>query len=228
MSRRAACRQTDLPCLRSPRCGRFPARGSTWNSIWTGPCYRTLPARVVLEFQLVVGMVLSAADLKTLDDAADRGACMDAALRYLSYRSRSRSELHRHLQKKYPPQVVDVAVDRCADLGYVDDLAFAQAFARDRIRLKPRGVVRIVSELRAKGVSMEDARAGVGAAFEASERSENDLLADVAGRRWKALTGRDPAVARRRLTAYLLRRGFPPIEVRAAVGRLVDGDNGVS
>ena len=190
-----------------------------------GTAYRNLPARVVFEFQLVVGMVLSAADLETLDDAADRGACMDAALRYLSYRSRSRAELHRHLRKKYPSEVVDVAVDRCADLGYVDDLAFAQTFARDRIRLKPRGAVRIVSELRAKGVSMEDARAGVGAAFAASERSESDLLADVAERRWKALTRRDPAVARRRLTAYLLRRGFPPTEVRAAVRRLVDGDS---
>ena len=188
-----------------------------------GTAYRTVAARVVLELHLVVGMVLSDADLRTLDSTADRGACMDAALGYLSYRSRSRAELCRHLRRKqFPSEAVEVAVDRCAELGYVDDRAFAEAFARDRIRLQPRGAVRIVSELRAKGVSIEDARAGVEAAFAASERSERDLLDEVAARRWRALAGRDPTVARRRLNAYLLRRGFPPAEVRAAVGRVAD------
>jgi len=202
----------------------LPGRGERMELHLDGAAYRKLPARVVLELRLIVGRTISEAERIALDDAADRGASMDAALHYLSYRSRSTTELRRHLRKKYPPAVVDVAVDRCAELGYVDDRTFAEAFARDRIKLHPRGATRIVSELRARGVALEEARAGVEAAFDASDRTEADLLADVAARRWRVLDRRDPTVARRRLTAYLLRRGFSSAEVRSEVDGLLNRD----
>ena len=164
--------------------------------------------------------VLSTDEVEDLDEEADRAGCMDAALGYLSYRARSRAELRRHLGRTWPPTAVHDTIGRCEELGYLDDRSFAEAFARDRIRLKPRGARRIVSELRGRGVSAEDAAAGVEAAFRSSERTESDLLDEVATRRWKALQARDAAVARRRLTSYLLRRGFSHGEVRAAVDRL--------
>jgi len=198
----------------------LPGPGERMEIHLDGSAYRTLPARIVLSAQLVVGAVLTDAELAELDASADQGACMDAALGYLSYRARSGTELRRHLRKKYAAEVVDQAVQRCLDLGYVDDRGFAESFARDRIRLKPRGSRRIVSELRARGVSETDAKAGVEAAFTASERTEADLLQDLARRRWQRLRQREPAVARRRLTSYLLRRGFAHGEVRAVVDRL--------
>lgn len=190
-----------------------------------GVTYRTVSARVVLELRLAVGDVLSLKDVEVLDAEADRAGCMDSALGYLSYRPRSRVELRRHLGRTWSPGAIEATVSRCEELGYLDDLSFAESFARDRIRLKPRGARRIVSELRARGVSAEDAAAGVESAFRSSERTESDLLGEVAARRWKTLQRQDATVARRRLTSYLLRRGFPHGDVRAVVESLRrDGD----
>ncbi len=152
----------------------------------------------------------------------------NAVLSYLSYRARSRHELERHLRRKgYPSSLVDRVLGRCEELTLLDDLSFAAAFVRDRIRLRPRGVTRLEAELVSKGVSRDDARAGIRAAFEEEEVSERDLLEVAARRRWRRLARMDAEKARRRLYAHLVRSGFPPAEVQRAVAEIVKADPGV-
>ena len=152
----------------------------------------------------------------------------NAALSYLSYRARSRRELARHLRRKrYPSSLVDRVLDRCEELTLIDDLSFATAFVRDRIRLRPRGVTRLEAELVGKGVSRDDARDGIRAAFEEEEVTERDLLEVTARRRWRRLARTDAATARRRLYAHLVRSGFPPNEVQRAVAEIVKAEPGL-
>lgn len=147
---------------------------------------------------------------------------VDRALRYLSHRPRSRFELERHLRHKgYGEEAVEAALERCAELGYLDDGAFAAAYARDRIRLRPRAPALMEAELRRKGVSSEDARRGIARALEDEDTSEEVLLRRAAGRRWRVLRGRDPEVARRKLLGYLARRGFRAAAARDVVETLL-------
>ncbi|MEE8175932.1 MAG: regulatory protein RecX [Gemmatimonadota bacterium] len=148
----------------------------------------------------------------------------NAALSYLSYRSRSHWELERHLRRRgYEQDLVDQALHRCGGLGLVDDRAFAAAFSRDRIRLRPRGVTRLEAELLQKGVSREDAEAGIRTAFEDEELTELELLEATARRRWRRLAAADPSTARRRLFGHLARSGFPIDDVWRIVERLAKG-----
>jgi len=152
----------------------------------------------------------------------------NAALSYLSYRARSRHELERHLRRKgYQSSLVDRVLGRCEELTLLDDLLFAAAFVRDRIRLRPRGVSRLEAELVGKGVSRDDARDGIRAAFEEEEVTERDLLEATARRRWRRLTRTDAETARRRLYAHLVRSGFPPDEVQRAVAEIVKAEPGL-
>lgn len=149
----------------------------------------------------------------------------NAALSYLSYRARSRLELERHLRRKgYAPSLVDRVLGRCEELTLLDDRSFATAFARDRIRLRPRGVARLEAELVGKGVSRDDARHGIRSAFEEEEITERDLLEVTARRRWRRLVGAEAGAARRRLYAHLVRSGFRPDEVRQVVAELVEAE----
>lgn len=178
----------------------------------------TLPRAVVDELGLSVGDEVDPADLDRRRAAAEREEALRLALRYLSVRPRSHRELERHLgRKQLSPPAIRAALERCADLGYVDDRAFAAAFARDRIRLRPRGVARMVAELRKRGVAGADAEAGVAVALDDEGVTEGDLLERAADRTATRLAGLDREVARRRLHAYLTRRGFPPVEVRQCV-----------
>lgn len=152
----------------------------------------------------------------------------NAALSYLSYRARSRRELERHLRRKgYESSLVHRVLRRCEELTLLDDLSFATAFVRDRIRLRPRGVTRLEAELVGKGVSRDDARAGIRAAFEDEQVTERDLLEVTARRRWRRLARTDAETARRRLYAHLVRSGFPPDEVQRAVAEMAKADPGL-
>lgn len=161
--------------------------------------------------------------LSARDSLPDEEA-WNAALSYLSYRVRSRRELERHLRRRgYECERIAAVVERCQRLSLLDDLSFATAFARDRIRLRPRGVLRLERELLAKGVGRADARAGIQAALRDEDVTELDLLRAAARKRWRRLSAADPAKARRRLYDHLVRSGFPRDHVREVVRLLAEG-----
>lgn len=185
----------------------------------------SLPRDVVRELGLEVGDAVDPDALARRQASEEREEAVGRALRYLSVRPRSRRELERHLSRKeLPPPAIRAALERCADLGYVDDRAFAAAFARDRIRLRPRGVARMVAELRRRGVGSADAEAGVADALQDEGVTERELLERAADRADSRLAGLDREVARRRFHAYLTRRGFPPVEVRRCLEQRLPRD----
>ncbi len=170
---------------------------------------------------LHVGARLSAPQLEALAREAGQSEAMDRAVHYLSYRPRTCREVRRYLQKHGLSQHAEAAIARCTELGYLDDQAYACAFVRERVRLKPRGRPRLVSELLARGVDRDTAELAVAATLEEEGISEAALLRDVALRRARSLQKLDPPAARRRLSAYLARRGFRTGEIRELVRELL-------
>lgn len=154
------------------------------------------------------------------DDAQEE--VLRRALRYLTRRPRSRAELETYLVRRgHDESAVMSAIARCEALGYVDDRAFAVAWTLDRIRLKPRGIARLRRELRKKGVPEAAAEAGIHEAFEEEGVTERELAERAARKRWRTRRSDDPLTVRRRMAAYLERRGFPSHEARQIIDRLV-------
>jgi regulatory protein len=159
----------------------------------------------------------------------------EAALNLLSHCARTRRELKTKLrQKGFGPERIDACLDRLEQRGLLDDEAVAAAFVRDRLRHRPRGKARLVSELRAKGVDADTAQETIDRVFDDEEESDAELASDAA-EGWvrrqgaqvvDALTGppgpeRDKA--RRRLHGYLSRRGFRGDALSEAMDRAVKG-----
>ena len=70
----------------------------------------------------------------------DVGEVLDAAARFLEARPRSVAEVRRRLTRPgYRAPLVDGAIERLAELGYLDDEAFARAWVESRDRARPRG-----------------------------------------------------------------------------------------
>src|SRR3954447_19674126 len=86
----------------------------------------------------------------TIEDAAE---VLEAGARFLAARPRSATEGRRKLT---PPrdrrELVTATVDRLAELGFLDDEAFARAWVDARDRAKPRGEHALRRELGLKGV----------------------------------------------------------------------------
>ena len=174
-------------------------------------------AELVLSAGLRAGDVVDEARLGELE-RCDRGwQAREAALHLLAVRPRSAAELARRLRAKgYSEAETAPVLERLAELGMIDDAAFAGMLARDRVRLRPQGRRRLLGELRAKGVDEDTARAAFAGALE-SESIDELELARRAAAKWRPRAGEEPASARRRLYGYLARRGFDGEVVREVV-----------
>lgn len=127
-------------------------------------------------------------------------------LRLLTARARTRSELAGALRRRgVPDEAADQVLVRLAQVGLIDDSAFAQAFARTQVR--DRGLARraVAAGLRRRGVNDEVVESTVARIGSEEERAAAQA---VARRKMRGLMHLDPAVQARRLLAALARRGF--------------------
>ena len=112
-----------------------------------------------LEFSasgLRIGREMSRQEVEDWQSRSAAGKAYSAALHYLSYRRRSRSELSSHLRgKDCEEATIELTLKRLADLGLVDDLVFANTWIADRMRLQPRSRAVLIAELRHKGIAAE-------------------------------------------------------------------------
>ena len=158
---------------------------------------------------------IDASRLAEIHEAEARQAAMSTALRLLAYRPRSAVELkQRLLRKGSGPALIEETIQRLRDLALVDDEAFARSWAESRDRTSPRGRRLVAWELQAKGVArpaIVEAVAGL---------DDEDAAYRAAGRRGAALAGLPRDDFHRRLSGFLLRRGFSGETARATVARL--------
>jgi regulatory protein len=196
------------------------------------------PFEVTLEAlelsRLGVGDRLSPDARRDLLEADADVRVREAALNLLSYRARTRSELRTKLrQKGFGKERIDACLDRLEQRGLLDDAAVAAAFVRDRLRHRPRGKARLVSELRAKGVDGDTASETIEQVFEDEGASDLDLARETAAvwvrkqgtamvRALAGDAGPERDKARRRLHGYLGRRGFRGEALTAAMDRAVE------
>lgn len=165
-----------------------------------------LSHEVLLRFGLAKGDVLSSDRLSEIQAAEAVAGAKTKALALIGYRMRSVFEIRKKLAAKdFPDRAIDQAVEDLLRVGLLNDLAFAEAFIRTRMIQKPSGRRLLRQELRHKGVSeaeidhaMDTALAGV---------DVGQVIADLVERRRRQLPA-DPVKARKRLTDFLLRRGF--------------------
>jgi regulatory protein len=156
----------------------------------------------------------------------DAASAMEIAIRYLGARPRTRHELTQRLRRSnVPDPVAEATLDRLAELGYVDDVAFARWWGEQRDRHAPRGRRMIEAELRQHGVAREAIEAyrehhaaPERAAEDASlpgteaERAREVLDRHLRGRRLP----RDPR-ALQRIGMFLMRRGFDAETTRSTI-----------
>lgn len=181
----------------------------------------SLPAEELGGLDLEVGAELSAAVLERLQELADIEAAYRAAMRSLALRPRASMDLRRRLlQKPHPPGAVDVAMQRLAAHGLLDDLQFAVHFAATR-GARGRGPARLLRDLLAQGVDRRTAEAGIERAFADQGIDPLAAVRRLATRRAGQLEGVPVPARRRRLLAFLARRGYTGSQVIDLVQELV-------
>lgn len=145
------------------------------------------------------------------------------SMRALSRKGVSESELRKMLaENDLDADVVEHEIERLTRVGLVDDVALATDLVdrlHDRKGLGRQGVV---AELRRRGID----QAAIDAALDAAADDEDDEFVraiELAQKRAGQLRGLDRATAERRLSGFLMRKGYNGGVVRIAVERALDG-----
>jgi regulatory protein len=175
------------------------------------------------ESRVRVGAIADDATVARLREAAEYTATYDRALNLLAFRARSSRELRRRLvQKGENAERVDKVIDRLRGLGLVNDADFARQLARSKVAAGA-SKRRLHQEMFRRGVDREIADQAVTDVFEEEGVSDADSIERVARKKWRTLAAMDPQTRRRRLAAFLSRRGYDSEDVWRIV-RHLDAD----
>jgi len=155
---------------------------------------------------------------KVRNKAEPKAGCdnpWSTALRILTRRDHSQAELREKLADKgFDAELVHTTLQRCIELGYLDDARYA--LNRATVLMNQGRAVghKILADLRQRGISKELALQALAAAREACD--EDALLADLLARRFPDFNyNTAPAKEKRRVVNFLQRRGF-------ITGRILD------
>lgn len=146
------------------------------------------------------------------------------AMRYLETTARSRAEIERRLERGgFSEDIIAAVVAEIEARGWLNDTEFARAWVEDRADRKQYGKTRLTLELRRKGIAsdtIDESLAGV---------SQEDRLARAMGavtkkidpESFQTMSGTDLQAEKRRLSGFLLRRGFSWSTVKQVFQRLM-------
>jgi len=156
----------------------------------------------------------------------DAAAAMEIAVHFLGTRPRTRWEVERRLRRSGADDaVIGATTERLAELGYLDDAAFARWWGEQRDRHAPRGRRMIEAELRQHGVPRDVIEAYRHEHAVPERVPEDEGLPSDEGSRARAalaghLRGRPLPTDRKalqRVGMFLVRRGFDPETVRSTL-----------
>lgn len=181
------------------------AKGSTFAVELSNGERLRLRSETVATHGLNVGDAVDAEAIHTWQRDDSNRRALEAGLNYVSYRLRSTKEVLDHLRRKsYDATACRHAVERLKELGYLDDAEFARFWVESRDTHRPRGKRALAWELRRKGIAdsvIEDVLSRFAG-------DETTLARTAARKRAATLATNDPMDFRRKLGAFLARRGF--------------------
>ena len=161
----------------------------------------------VMEHRLKAGAVVTEEELSRLQLEGEKQTALDKALTHISASMKTEREMRDFLRRKgYLQEVSDYVVEKMKGYGYLDDEAYARAYAESAGKRKGSRLIRM--ELKRKGIP-ESALAAL------PERDERGAAAEVLQ---KYLRGKEQDVKTlRKAYAPLISNGFDHDTARAAL-----------
>lgn len=161
---------------------------------------------VILKYELLLKKEIDAK--KILDIIAYNQECdvYYVALKYMKARLRSRLEVFDMLKRReYPLELIDKALNRLTEQGYLNDLNYASSFLHNQIITTSRGPKRVSYELEKKGISKEIIQEVMGAY---NAEIELEKIEKIVRRMIASNRNKGNLLLKRKIEQELLHQGF--------------------
>ena len=169
----------------------------------------------LLRHDLKVGKRLDERAYEQLREQTQYQKAKEKAFSLLSRRSYASAQLRQKLEGDFPPDCIDRVMERCAELGLIDDLDYAQRAARDLVHLKHYSLSRVRQELAHRGIGQNE----IEDALELfADYDERQALRQLLEKKYAASLREEKD--RRRAFSALVRLGYDPGEIRREMEKL--------
>ncbi|GGA39127.1 regulatory protein RecX [Paenibacillus physcomitrellae] len=176
----------------------------------------------MIKFRMLKGSRFTRTELEEIVQADEKQQAYAAGLAFLGRKPRTRYELTVRLTEKgWAEGVAEQTADRLEQEGYLDDAAYAVEWAQQRLESKGKGKMWIRQELRQKGISKPYIEAAL---EQVDEETEFESARTIAEKRWQRTNG-EPAERKRKVGAFLMRRGFKGSVVSKVIRSLSEADD---
>lgn len=170
----------------------------------------SLSEGALLEAKLASGQELTVDQVKAYKQLSAEDKILGNALRYAAMRRRSRWEMESYLKRKEAsPALADQILSKLSDMGFVDDLAFAEAWVANRHLLRPTSRRKLQQELRAKRVPNDI----IDKVLKEDQTSDVAELKTMIARKRRQTKYQDDT----KLMQYLARQGFGYDDIKNAL-----------
>jgi len=152
----------------------------------------------------------------------DRPSAHTEGLKLLARRELSVEGVRARLEDRgYSPEDIAEALARLHESGALDDRRVARAYARTAVNVKGRGRLRVMQELLHMGVDKEIAAEALGEVF--GDLDERALIEAAIRKKLHGRPAPKDQGEQARLYQFLMRQGFSPAGVAAALRKLRTG-----
>lgn len=141
--------------------------------------------------------------------------------KYCSYQERCHKEVRMKLNEmRMIPEAIDHIIVELIKDDYLNESRFAQSFVRGKFRIKKWGKQRLVSELRKRDISSANINRAL---KEINEEEYYKTFDQLARKRFNSLNSGKCELNKKKLTNYLLYRGWESQMVYEKVRELFKG-----
>ena len=163
----------------------------------------------VMRYRLKAGDAVTEEQLSRMQLESEKMSALDKALSFISLSMKTERQIREHLRRKgYLPDVCDHVVGKMREYGYLDDVAYARAYAESAG--KKKGSRLIAAELRKKGVGEEAVEAALSSITGEAESARKVLEKYMRGKQ-------ADGSGLRKGYAYLISKGYDHDTAREAL-----------
>ena len=169
---------------------------------------------LVINLELYIGKTISKQMLEIIEQNSKLSSAKNDAIRFLSYRPRSKWEIENKLHRnKYKPSIIENTINWLEENNFINDRDFAINWIRYQISKKPAGKLKLRNELNKKGIDREIIDSVINSFFE-QEEDELTLANQLIRKKQFSLQSKDIQLDPTKLISLLKRRGFSNVVIK--------------
>jgi regulatory protein len=180
-----------------------------------------LDEETLFKHGLRVGDHLTDEEIEKILQTEEKKKAKEIALNFLSYRARSEKEISQKLKTKgFSQKDVEEVITDLRRVNLLDDYEFACQWIKDRLKNRPRGIALLKQELNNKGIIKETIEKALDEHY--PQEYEVKIATELMRKREKRYKALEKKLARKRMSDFLLRRGFSYEVIKEVLDESVD------